>query len=79
MVVRPENIMKGNLLGKKISHIVMEPYEAIKIESEFDHWVFEQMVKQRWKPSSYVDCKDMHTLLNNKKTKTKETKKKKVI
>jgi CMP-N-acetylneuraminic acid synthetase/GT2 family glycosyltransferase len=79
MVVRPENIMKGTLLGKKISHIVMEPYEAIKIESEFDHWVFEQMVKNRWKPSSYVDCKDMHTLLNNKKIKTKETKKKKVI
>jgi len=51
MVVRPENIMRGNLLGKKISHIVMEQYQAIKIESEYDHWVFEQIVKHQWKPS----------------------------
>jgi len=48
IVVRPENIMKGNLLGKKIGHIVMQPHETIRIETEHDYWIFEQMVKQGW-------------------------------
>jgi CMP-N-acetylneuraminic acid synthetase len=52
LVVKPENIMKRELLGKKIGHIVMQPYEALRIESEFDRWVFEKMVEQEWRPSS---------------------------
>jgi len=42
-------IQSGHFLGKKIGHILMLPEESIKINSEYDLWLAEKILKERWK------------------------------
>ena len=43
-------IKKDNFLGNKIGHIVMLPEESIKIDSEFNYWLTEKIIRE-WKNS----------------------------
>lgn len=39
-------IRKDNFLGAKIGHIVMLPEESVKIDSEFNYWLAEKILKE---------------------------------
>jgi len=43
-------IKKDNFLGAKIGHITMLPEESIKIDSEFNYWLAEKIIKE-WENS----------------------------
>ena len=48
---KTENLLVGNdFLGKRISHIEMAPWEAIRIATPYDYWIAQQLVAQenRW-------------------------------
>lgn len=47
---RMSAIKKGNFLGRKIGHIVMLPEESIKIDSDFNFWLAEKIIKE-WENS----------------------------
>lgn len=46
-VFRTENLISKNLLGKKVGYIEMKPYESVRLDTEYDIWVAEQMLKNR--------------------------------
>jgi len=41
-----ETIQGGNLLGKKIGHIIMLPEESVKINSKYDLWTAEKILSE---------------------------------
>jgi len=43
---KTETILGGNLLGKKIGHIIMLPEESVKINSEYDLWVTKKILSE---------------------------------
>ena len=43
---KTETIKGGNLLGKKIGHIIMLPEESIKINSKYDLWTAEKILSE---------------------------------
>lgn len=47
-VFKSENLKSKNLLGKRIGYIEMQPYESIRLETEYDIWVAEQMIRNNW-------------------------------
>ena len=45
--MRTENIKDGDTNGKRVGHITMLPEESIKINSDFEFWLAEQIIL-RW-------------------------------
>jgi CMP-N-acetylneuraminic acid synthetase len=43
---KTETIKGGNLLGKKIGHIIMLPEESVKINSKYDLWTAEKILNE---------------------------------
>jgi CMP-N-acetylneuraminic acid synthetase len=39
-------IKNGNFLGSKIGHIMMLPEESVKVDSEFNYWLAEKIIKE---------------------------------
>ncbi len=52
-LTRTDVIRSGRLVGEKIGHINMLPWESIKINSEYEFWLAERIISD-WdkKPSS---------------------------
>jgi glycosyltransferase involved in cell wall biosynthesis len=50
-LTRASVIKSGELLGKKIGHIIMLPEESIKINTAFDLWLAEKIMME-WRPQS---------------------------
>jgi N-acylneuraminate cytidylyltransferase len=42
--LKSSNIFLENMLGKKVGYIEMQPYESVRLESNYDFWVAEQMI-----------------------------------
>ena len=47
LVTKRKAISKNNLLGKKVSHILLSDDEAIDIDNKFQFWLVEQIIKSR--------------------------------
>ena len=43
---RLRDIIGGSLYGKKIGHITMLPEESIKLNSDYEFWLAEQIIKK---------------------------------
>ena len=46
MLSRLRNVIAGSLYGKKIGHITMLPEESIKLNSDYEFWLAEQIIKK---------------------------------
>jgi len=44
-VLKSDNIYKNTLLGTTIGYIEMFPYESLRLESEYELWIAENMIK----------------------------------
>ncbi len=47
-VFRAQNLNSKNLLGKKVGYIEMQPFESVRLETEYDIWITDKMIKNGW-------------------------------
>lgn len=46
-VIKAELVRKGDRYGKRIERVLLDPAQSVEIDSEFDFWLAEQVIKQR--------------------------------
>lgn len=46
-VIQADLIRRGDRFGKRIERVLLDPAQSVEIDSEFDFWLAEQVIKQR--------------------------------
>jgi len=44
-VVKADSISAGGFLGQQIGHIEMSNHESLRLQTDFDFWVADQMLR----------------------------------
>ena len=52
LLIKTNNLEDGGIIGKKVGHITMLPEESIKINSDFEFWLAEQIIAN-WDNSNH--------------------------
>jgi CMP-N-acetylneuraminic acid synthetase len=50
VIKAPKFIATGDLLGRVIGHIEVQPYDAVRVQTAYDRWVAERMT-EGWRPA----------------------------